>query len=260
MLAVPLVLAAADPAWGQGRSRTIKGTVVDSANHKPISQAVIQLGRMPTGQRTGNDGAFRVSAPETPVVLMVRRSGYIPALIAVSEGPAASETDVGTTSMRQSKTDADRAAVQDADVIVYPELAPFYERKATYRQGTVFLTPDELQRVGGSLFSLIRQKPGFRFICIRTRKGNVDCGQEASRGRTSIMNPNPRSAEQEPCLLALWTNGLEQHRTLDEVRMDEVLAVEAYPHPGVTPPEFAGSPCATIMLWMKQNGPVMARP
>jgi hypothetical protein len=41
--------------------------------------------------------------------------------------------------------------------------------------------------------------------------------------------------------------------------MDEVLAVEAYPHPGVTPPEFMGSPCAAIMLWMKEGGTVLSR-
>lgn len=260
LLAVTLILVAVNAASGQGASRTIKGTVVDSASHKPVSRAGIYLGRRPTGQRTENDGTFRVSAPEGELVLMVRRPGYIPVLITISEDTAASETDIGTTSVRQLKTDADRAAAQDADVMMYPELAQFYDHKATYRQGTVFLTPDDLARAGGSLFTLIRQKPGFRFICIVTRKGEQDCGQEAGRGRTSIMNPNPRSAEQEPCLMQVWTNTIGPHRTLDEVQMDDVLAVEAYPHPGVTPPEFTGSPCATIMLWMQENGPMMTRP
>jgi hypothetical protein len=253
MFVVTLVLGAVNTASGQGGSRTIKGSVVDSVRHTPVSQAVIYLGRMPTGQRTGNDGTFRVSAPERPLVLMVRRWGYVPALIAIPEGPAAIETDLGTTSMRQLKTDADRAAAQDADVRVYPELVQFYDHKASYRQG-VFLTPEDLERVGGSLFTLIREKPGFHFICFATRKGEWDCGQQSSRGPTSIMTPNPTSAEREPCLLQLWTNALGPQQTLDEVQMDDVLAVEAYPHPGITPPEFAGSPCATIMLWKKQNG------
>jgi hypothetical protein len=258
-LAATLVLAAVDAALGQGGSRTIKGTVVDSANHKPVSQAGIYLGRVHTEQRTGSDGAFRVSAPEGQVVLMIRRWGYVPALIALPEATAGSETDLGATSLRPVKTDADRAAARDADVSIYPELEEFYDHKGKYRQG-VFLTPDELQRGGGSLFALIRQKPGFRFICFVTRKGDVDCGQESSRGRTSIMNPNPTSAEQEPCVMELWTNALGPRRTLDEVQMDDVLAVEAYPHPGVTPPEFTGSPCATIMLWMNQTGAVTGRP
>lgn len=259
MLTVTLVLAAMDAAQAQAGSRTIKGTVVDSANHKPVSQAVIHLGRMPTGQRTGDDGTFRVSASQGRLVLMVRRSGYVPALIAIHEDTAASEMDLGTTRMLKIETDDDRAAVQNVDVIVYPELAQFYDHKVRYRQG-LFLTPDDLQRVGGSLFTLIRQKPNFHFICFATRRGEWDCGQQASRGRTSIMNPNPRSAEQEPCELEVWTDALGPQRTLDEIQMDDVLAIEAYPHPGVTPQEFSGSSCAAVMLWMKQAGQVTTRP
>ena len=60
--------------------------------------------------------------------------------------------------------------------------------------------------------------------------------------------------------MVLWTNALGPQHTLDEFQMEDVLAVEAYPHPGITPPEFAGSPCATIMLWMKHSGPLTARP
>jgi hypothetical protein len=259
ILATTLVLTVVNAALGQGGSRTFKGTVVDSANQKPLSGAGIFLSRMTTAQRTGDDGTFRASAPTDPAPLLVRKPGYVPAVIVIAAGDSGSEKDLGTISMRKVKTDADRADVQNADMQMYPELARFYDHKATYRQG-LFLTPDELQRVGGSLFALIRQKPNYHFICYVTRRGDVDCGQEASRGRTSIMNPHPRSAEQEPCLMVLWTNALGPQRTLDEIQMDDVLAVEAYPHPGVTPAEFTGSPCATIMLWMYHGGPVTARP
>ena len=60
-------------------------------------------------------------------------------------------------------------------------------------------------------------------------------------------------------VMQLWSNGHGLQKTLDQVQMDEVLAVEAYPHPGVTPPEFMGSPCAAIMLWMKEGGTVLSR-
>ena len=255
---VTLMLAAVNGVFAQSPSRTIKGTVLDSANHKPISQATIFVGRMTAG-RTGNDGTFRVSADQDPTMLMVRRPGYIPAVVALPQDTAATEKNIGTLSLPPVKTDADRAVVQDADTRMFPELAAFYDHKARYRQG-VFLSPDDLQRVGGNLFGWIRQKQGFHFICIVTRRGDVDCGQEAGRGRTSITNPNPTSREQEPCLMDVWTNALGPQHTLDEFLMDDVLAVEAFPTPGVTPPEFAGSPCATIMLWMKHSGPVTARP
>jgi hypothetical protein len=259
MLATTLILTAMHAALVQGGSRSIKGTVVDSADHKPVSQAVIYLGRWSTAQRTGDDGAFRVRAPTDPALLLVRRPGYVPAVILVVEGDSGSELDLGTASMRKVKTDADRADAQNADVSVYPELAQFYDHKTHYRQG-LFLTPDDLQRSGGSLFTLIRQKPNFHFICYVTRQGDWDCGQQESRGRTSITNPNPRSAEQEPCLMVVLTNALGPQQTLDEFQMSDVLAVEAYPHPGVTPPEFTGSPCATVILWMRNGGPVTAHP
>jgi len=253
-----LMLTAGSAAVAQRGSRTLKGTVVDSTNHKPISQAVIYAGRWTAG-RTGTDGTFRVTVDQDPTMLIARRPGYIPTLVPVLPDSTTTEKDLGTLSLRPVKTDADRAAVQDADTKMFPELAEFYAHKAQFRQG-VFLSPDDLQRVGGNLFTWIRQKQGFHFICIVTRRGDVDCGQEASRGRTSITNPNPTSREQEPCLLEVWTNALGPQRTLDEFQMDDVLAVEAFPTPGVTPTEFAGSPCATIMLWMKHGGPVTAHP
>ena len=258
MFALTLALAAVNPASGQGRTRTIKGTVVDSAKHKPVSQAAIFIGRMFTGQRTGDDGTFHVTAPQGPLVVMIRRPGYIPVLTALAGDTSGTDTDMGAANMQQVKSDADRAAVQDADMKIYPELSRFYDHKARYRQG-LFLAPDDLQHGGGSLFTLIRQKPNFHFICIITQRGDQDCGQEASRGRTSIMNPNPTSAEQTPCLMQVWSNGLGPQKTLDQVQLDDVLAVEAFPHPGVTPTEFMGSPCAAIMLWMKEGGTMLTR-
>lgn len=247
------LLAAVSVAFAQGGSRSITGTILDSANHKPVSQVAIYIGRTATGQRTGNDGMFRVSADLGPVVLMARRHGYVPALAPVPAGTAGTETNLDTLLTRQVKTDLDRAAVQIADITAFPELSQFYAHKARYRLGA-FLTPDDLQRIGGSLFTIIRQIPGFHFICFVTQKGDVDCGQQSNRGRTSIMNPNPTSLEQQPCALQVWTNLVGPPRTLDEFQTDDVLAVEAYPNAAATPQEYAGSPCATVMLWMKQIG------
>ena len=233
----------------QSQHRRIQGIVVDSANHKPLSQAVIYVGRTATGQRTGNDGVFTVTADSEALIVMVRHWGYVPVLISVGPG-SDSLANAGTIGLRQVKKDEDRAAVANVDMTIFPELYHFYQRKARYKSA-LFLTPDDLQRVGGNLINLIREKQGFHFVCFVNKKDEWDCGQQASRGRTSIMNPNPTSAEQEPCLMQVWDNALGHQRTLDEYLMDDVLAVEAYPNPSVTPPDFAGSPCAALMLWMK---------
>ncbi|HEY7192283.1 MAG TPA: hypothetical protein VH439_00935 [Gemmatimonadales bacterium] len=248
-----LLLSAASTTMAQRHPRTIQGIVVDSGNHKPLSQAVIYVGRIATGQRTGNDGVFTVTADSEPLVVMVRHWGYVPVIISVGPGTD-SVTNAGTVGLRQVKKDEDRAAVANVDMAIFPELYHFYQRKAHYKSA-LFLTPDDLQRVGGNLINLIREKQGFHFICFVNKRDEVDCGQQASRGRTSIMNPNPTSAEQEPCLMTVWDNALSHHRTLDEYLMDDVLAVEAYPNPSATPPDFAGSPCAALMLWMKPQTP-----
>ena len=247
-IAIPLIASAAN---AQTRPRTITGTVTDAANHKPLSQAMIFLGRTPTGSRTENDGKFRVSADSGPQIVMIRHRGYVPALVFLREGLADS-ADAGTTGLRQVKTVDDRAAVESVDVAVYPELARFYDHRTHYRMG-LYYTPDELEQIRGSLVSLIREKANFQFICLDNRRHEYDCGAQIDRGRQSIMIDNPYSAQEKPCPAWLWTNARGQYRTLDEFQPNEVLAIEAFPNLASTPPDFAGSPCAVVMLWLKSG-------
>jgi hypothetical protein len=251
------LLGAVGGALAQGGIRTLKGIAVDSTNNKPVAQAAVYVGRTAWGQRTAKDGTFRVTAPTGDVLVTIRRPGFVPALLPVAGDTADAETDVGTARLRPVKSDADRAEMQAADVKAFPELASFYEDRAKYRQG-LFFTPDDLQRLGGNLVDLLRQKPNFRFICYQNRKHEVDCGQQPGRGPTSITRSwagNPASAEMEPCPMEVWTNGGEPFRqTLDNIIVDAILAAEAYPNPGVTPPLYAGSPCAALVLYMKETG------
>jgi len=254
VLVLCALVGAVDGLLAQEGTRTLKGTAVDSTSNKPVPQAAVYVNRTAWGQRTAKDGTFRVAAPVGPVLLTIRRPGYVPALLAVAGDTAGAETDLGTARLRPVKTDADRAAVQAADVRAFPELATFYQDRAKYRQG-LFYTPDDLQRMGGNLVDLIRQKPNFRFICYENRRHEVDCGQQLGRGPTSVMRGNPSSAEMEPCPMEVWTNGGEPFRqTLDNITVDAILAAEAYPNPGVTPGMYAGSPCAALILYMKETG------
>lgn len=247
-------LGVAGGALAQHDTRTVKGIAVDSANNKPVSQAAVYVGRTTWGQHTARDGTFRVTAPVEPVLLVIRRPGYVPALVDVPADTARAETDLGPARLRPVKTDADRAAVRAADVRAFPELGRFYQDKAEFPQG-LFFAPDDLQRLGGNLVDLLRLKPNFHFICYENRKHQWDCGQQLGRGPTSIMRGNPSSAQMEPCPMTVWTNGGEPFRqTLDNILVDGILAAEAYHNPGVTPRRYAGSPCATLILYMKENG------
>src|SRR5574341_424836 len=158
MLVGTALLGAVNGALAQDETRVLKGTAVDSASNKPVAQAAIYVGRKPWGEHTAKDGTFQVSAPVERLGLMVRRPGYVPALLNVSGDTAGAVTDLGTVRLRPVKTDADRAAVQAADVQAFPELARFYQHKAEFRQG-LFFTPDDLQRQGGNLVDILRLKP-----------------------------------------------------------------------------------------------------
>src|SRR2546428_14144356 len=88
------MLPAGSGGFAQSGSRTLKGTVVDSTNHKPISQAVIYAGRWTAGS-PGNDGTFGVTPDQDPTRLIARRPGYIPALVPVPRDSTTPEQDLG---------------------------------------------------------------------------------------------------------------------------------------------------------------------
>jgi hypothetical protein len=242
-------IASGLPAFAQGRF--LKGTVTDSANNRPIEGALVYLDREAAAVTTGKDGAFRVPATVHDVTVALRRPGYIPIMMAAPADSAASETDLGVRYMRQVKSDADRDAVREVDIQMFPQLVAFYDRRAKNPLGA-FLTPDEVQRSAGPLTEVIRQKPGFQNICVPNRQRQLDCGRKSDRGPTTIMGSGrPGNAVQQMCFVRVWTDAVGPERTLDAIRMDEVLAVEAYPTTSSTPREFPGSSCATVRLWMK---------
>jgi hypothetical protein len=184
-------------------------------------------------------------------VLIARRSGYVPERIEVPAAENGSDIDVGTVNLRQVKNDADKATVRAFDIELHPGLAAFYDRKDKYRGGA-FFTPDELERMAGSITQMVRARTGFRDICVANRQGQLDCGK-ADRGPSTIMGSGTSSFEQQKmCFVRVWTDDVGPERALDDIRIDEILAVEAYPNTNLTPREFPGSDCATIRLWMKR--------
>ena len=99
------------------------------------------------------------------------------------------------------------------------------------------------------LIDIIRRTARMQRMCLVNRNGQMDCGREFDRGPTTITN---QPAPDQRCVTRLWYYGLNgpTRPSLDEVRMDEVLALEAYERPGATPTEFQGGDCSVIVLWM----------
>jgi hypothetical protein len=240
-----MLIASGAPLLGQ--TRTVRGVVVDSASGKALAGASTYANRTPGSERTGKDGRFALTAEPLESFFVVRVPGYVPARVAWAG--ADSSGDVGTVRLRKVKEDADRFAVQTEDLRVYPQLAPFYERKAGSRQGA-FLTPDDVERNGTAQLSMvIRRTAVLQSMCFVTRERTLDCGNRRDRGPTTIMNA---PAQEQVCIASVWTYGGIARETIDEVRMDELIAVEGYPSAGATPREFSGNNCAVVVLWVKR--------
>ncbi|MBI4502604.1 MAG: hypothetical protein HY700_15770 [Gemmatimonadetes bacterium] len=250
IMAVLLGALSPAPARAQAGSRTITGTAVDSASGKPLSGAMAYANRTIGGKPTGKDGRFALAAEPLEPFFVVRVPGYVPAKVPWSN--ADSTGSVGRVRLRRVKGDQDRFAVQAEDIRVYPQLARFYDRKANLRQGA-FLTPDEVKLRGtSSLRDVIRQMPGLQRMCLVTREGELDCGKSLDRGPTTILN---QPAQPDVCVAAIWYYGFTgpTHPSMEEVRMDEVIAIEGYERAGSTPAEFSGHNCGAMVLWMKPD-------
>src|SRR5262245_13039801 len=120
MLVLPLATAPA-------QTRTVTGTVTDSSNGKPLSDAVVFVGSQMRGTGTGKDGRFGVEGVGALDAVAVHRSGYVPRVL--TELSMSGGTDAGAVSLRKVKTDEDRKAVDAEGLRIHPQLGSFYKRK-----------------------------------------------------------------------------------------------------------------------------------
>ncbi len=217
------------------------GTVLDSASNKPLADAVVYVGSTP-GEPTRKDGRFRVAVGPGAVVV-VHRAGYVPRGVTL---PAAGD-DAGTVVLHKVKTDEDRRVVEMETLRVYPRLSGFFQRKQQFTAG-FFFSPEEIAVSGARQPSeILRRAQGLRNICLADRQDAVDCGDPSKRGTTYS---GFRSGEVQ-CAAAIWTPEGKARGALDDMLVDGILAIEVYPQPGSTPPEFAGSRCATVVVWSR---------
>jgi hypothetical protein len=242
----PAAVQAPAPSVQGLRTVSIAGRIMDEANKKALAGAMIYLNRFPQQELSDKDGRFVVTN-EAPVELIVRRVGYVPFSTTVEPD----HSNVGDVLLHPVRTDADRKALEAMDVKIYPQLAAFYQRRAEFRRGA-FFTPDDLARAAGTIPDLLRPRPGFKNICVMNRRDEWDCGK-ADRGPTTIMGSGQSSfARENECTVRVWTDDVGPEKTLDDVRLDELLAVEAYPTPNDTPKGLGTSQCASVRLWTKR--------
>lgn len=251
VVAVTAVLFALPRERAVAQARLVRGTVVDEAG-KGLRDARVFLHPVGNAGQTAKDGTFSIEGTGTEPLLAVRLPGYVPVVLDLR--PGGGEIDAGTVTLRKVRTDADQFAVQVVDIRLLPQLAKFYDHKQTNPAGT-FLGPDDIARhKSARLIDVARRTGGMQRMCFVTGMGQLDCGAAANnRGPTTIMN---QPAADQRCAATLWYYGIGPNRpTFDEIRMDDVLAIEAYERQGAAPPEFSGRDCAIVVLWMRPAGP-----
>jgi hypothetical protein len=227
-------------------SATLSGFVVDSGG-RPLRGAQILIADGSQRAVSGDSGQFVLKGLKPGKTdVLVRVLGY---------GPATFSTVLRGARTRRIRVILTPVSVQLSAIVVRDSISDpllartgFYDRKKT-GAGT-FLTPADIERRSASTVSdLLRMVPGLSV-------------QPAPGSATGSLPWSRRGAGMKPCLMELFIDGVKAEiggsggmvTTLeDAISETEVGAIEVYPGPADTPPQFTGiaNACGSIVIWTK---------
>ena len=236
-LAAALIAPAA-----QSQQTTLVGLVRDSSGI-PISGVEVRLAGQDVYTRTNDLGGFRLaSVPVGAIQISARRMGFAPALVDVTL--RVGRIDSLILSMTTLATNLPGVRIEDEYMARSRRLlAGFWERRS--RGFGQFITRDEIERRGPHDFvDIVRMQPGLQFIEKNGRKA-IRFG----RGGRPLGDCPPQ----------YWVDGMRiEQATPDEFPPQDVEAIELYPGPSTTPPQFANrinaNTCGAIVIWTRIPG------
>lgn len=232
------------PAAGRAQSpfAALVGQVRDSAGNA-IPGVEVRLGG---GQllyaRTDDSGGFRLTGL-TPgaTQVTVRRLGFAPDTVRLTL--RAGRIDSLVLSLAMVASALPGVLVEDEyEARSHRLLAGFWERRS--RGFGTFLTRDDIERRNPHEFvDLARGVPSMRIFSINGR-------QTIRFGRTTTMRDCPPQ---------YIVDGLRiENGSPDEFTPQDIEAVEIYPGPATTPPQFTNRPytytCGAIVIWTRIPG------
>ncbi len=238
-------------------AQAVTGKVVDSVTGQPLVRATVYFRGAAGEFVSGTDGRFRISIAPAADSAVIRRIGYVPAVVAVprSTGPV----DLGTIVLRPMATRLDRIAIETEDLRRYPQLEEFYGRRRL-GGGGFFLGPDDI------IASRARKTSS---LLERTVKGRTECNDvygfvdrpEATplpsdcTAKNSRMQGTSQMAV-EHCEQDMWVDGVRSGQRIDDIPVGTVVAIEAYSGPATTPARFGAGHCGVVAVWtsMGQGG------
>ena len=237
-LALP-VLAAAPSAGAQEVAASLNGRVISAETGKPLPRAQVILDSTRQGAITDSTGRFRlpdVSPGERTV--RVRLIGFSDAETTVEIRPKVI-TEVTFL------LDREALHVEDLTVTVPSGTSGKLDRVGFLRRQDrglgVFVTPEEIERRNPDNPSdLLRNLPGIRV------------------GRPVLGQANVRVVRgHNECAPMIYLDGQKARGLdIDQLRREDVLAMEVYRGASETPPEFSFqlNGCGVVVIWTQAPG------
>ena len=238
-LMLVLTLSPARPAWAQA----VQGTVVDAESGAPIYMADVALLATDDGivgrHVTDKDGRFVIRVPEAGSYwLRATRIGYA----SFTTDTFALET--GQDAVAELRLQLSPIPLDPIEAVVEGRV-PRLVRVGFYKRQELgfghFLTPENLE----ALHPIFPEDLFYGMSGVQVQ----------SRGR--VMGSWYR-----PCALSVTVDGLLVQRGgtppsktdpswTDLMHVNDIEAIEVYPHPGGVPVWTRSSPCGAILIWTK---------
>jgi len=222
---------------------TLRAVIVDSTG-RPVQGAEVSIFAQARRSRSDSLGRVQFDALQLGTVeLSVRRLGYHAntKTALVSGAPRDSVMVILATEI----TSLDQVDVNA--IGAHPFFKGFEQRRA---QGIgTFLTKEQIESQNTSTPSdLFRMVP--QVVLVKVSGG---LGIRFPSGRTSI-----RSGPMSMCQPMIWVDGQRAPGLeIDDLRKDDIVAVELYRGVSVTPPQFATggvTQCGAVVVWTRRKG------
>jgi hypothetical protein len=237
-------------AAGQSGS-VFRGQVVADSSFDPLPGAQVTIVELEKSVDSGSDGEFRFTdLPAGELTVRIRMVGYTPQSVRIRvDGRDSLVRDF--LLKRIAPVLPNVAVTAKADARIPVNLIDF-ERRRLVGEGR-FITPQQMERERGRKMSdVLRKVPGIYFH--RLPGGSYAVG--SSRGTMSIAR-----RAQGICFATIVFDGIviSQDRPgtppmpIDDIKSEEIAAVEYYPGGARMPPELNGSSsaCGVLAFWTR---------
>jgi hypothetical protein len=248
ILAVGIALATATALHAPLHAQSVSGRVLDADNGAPVSQATIAViyeGSTVSGALTGDDGTFEISLDRAGTyTLRVTRQGYVAQSVEEVQVGAGEQATVPDVALEPSPVILDEIRVEPR----LGRLRPGRERvrqRQLLGEGTFLSGALIEQQNPRSLTEYLAQHGGF--MVRYTNQGEPYLWSLRGPYNCLVVQVNH------------WPLRRSGFRTLDEIPLHWIAAVEIYPTYREVPPEGplvadieigAGNRCGLLNVWL----------